>query len=95
MSDKLKKELASFEGVWRGGYYEGDPLEPLSRSGYGQIGYISVVRATYLRCIKPYVNSETVAIEIGAGRGAWTRSMLTAKEVWARIRCRHTDNHSG
>lgn len=83
MSDKLKKELASFENVWRGGYYEGNPLEPLTRSSYGQIGYMSVLRATYLRCIKPYVNAETSAVEIGAGRGAWTKSMLAAKEIWA------------
>lgn len=83
MKDKLKEELASFEGVWQGGYYEGNPLEPLSRSSYGQLGYMSVVRATYLRCIKPYVNAETVALEIGAGRGAWTKSMLAAKEIWA------------
>jgi hypothetical protein len=81
--EKLKRELVSFEGTWEGGYYEGNPLEPLSRSTYGQIGYISVLRATYLRCIKPYINAESVALEIGAGRGAWTKALLEAKEVWA------------
>jgi hypothetical protein len=33
-------------------------------------------------CIKPYVNERTVACEIGPGRGAWTRCLLPAKEVW-------------
>ncbi len=83
MTEKLKEELSSFQGLWRGGYHEGDPLNPLARSGYGQIGYMSVLRVTYLRCIKPYINAETRAIEIGPGRGAWTKTMLAAKEIWA------------
>lgn len=81
--EKLGKEIANFNKVWRGGYYEGDPLEPLARSGYAQIGYMSILHATYLRCIKPYINAETVALEIGPGRGAWTKTLLNAKEVWA------------
>lgn len=80
---KLSSELASFAEIWRGGYYEGDPLAPLARSTYRQINYMSVLHATYLRCIKPYVTPETVALEIGPGRGAWTRCMLEAREVWA------------
>lgn len=81
--EKLADEIASFEGIWEGGYYEGDPLDPLSKSTYGNCGYISVLHATYLRCIKPYIKSETLALEIGPGRGAWTKAMLGAKEVWA------------
>jgi phospholipid N-methyltransferase len=80
---KLSEEIASFEGIWNGGYYEGNPLEPLTKSTYGNYGYISILYATYLRCIKPYVKSATVALEIGPGRGAWTKAMLDAKEVWA------------
>ena len=82
-NNRLKKEIDLFEGIWQGGYYEGDPLEPVAPSNYGQIGYMSILHATYLRCIKPYVKKETVALEIGAGRGAWTRALLPAKEVWA------------
>lgn len=82
MSD-LKKEIARFEGLWQGGYYEGDPLKFLTRSSYGTYGYISILHATYLLCIKPYVNSETVALEIGPGKGAWTKALLPAKEIWA------------
>lgn len=80
--ERLQKELASFNGIWKGGYYEGDPLNPLGRSGYKQLGYMSMLHATYLRCIKPYINSETVALEIGAGRGAWTKALLPSKEVY-------------
>lgn len=43
---------------------------------------MSVLHATYLRCIKPYINEDTVALEIGAGRGAWTKALLPAKEIW-------------
>jgi len=78
----LLPQLKSFESVWHGGYYEGDPLDPLSGSSYGEYGYMSVLYATYLFCIKPYINSETIALEIGPGRGAWTKPLLEAKEVW-------------
>lgn len=80
--DKLKDEIASFEGLWEGGYYEGDPLSFLGKSSYGSYGYVSTLHATYLRCIKPYVNAETVALEIGPGRGGWTKALLPAKEIW-------------
>ncbi|HYP50014.1 MAG TPA: hypothetical protein VEQ34_03675, partial [Pyrinomonadaceae bacterium] len=82
MENRLKTEIAAFDGIWQGGYYEGDPLEPVARSNYGQIGYMSILHATYLRCIKPYIKPETAALEIGAGRGAWTRCLLPAREVW-------------
>ena len=82
MSD-LKKEIARFEGLWEGGYYEGDPLRFLSRSNYGSYGYISILHATYLLCIKPYIKPETIALEIGPGRGGWTKALLPAKEIWA------------
>lgn len=92
MSQQLAKELESFQGAWEGGYYEGDPLEPLSRSTYRQIGFMSVLHATYLRCIKPYITHDTVALEIGPGRGAWTKAMLQAQEVWAIDACSAQDN---
>ena len=80
--EKLKKELDSFQNMWPGGYYEGDPLNPLSKSTYNIIGYISVLHAVYLTCIKPYVKEGTVALEIGPGRGAWSKTMLQAQEFW-------------
>lgn len=83
MADKLTRELSSFQSLWRGGFYVGDPLDPLSRSDYGTIGYISTLHATYVTCIRPHIKPETVALEIGPGRGAWTKGMLPAREVWA------------
>jgi len=43
---------------------------------------MSILHATYLRCIKPYVNNQTVALEIGPGRGAWTKTLLPSKEIY-------------
>lgn len=83
MDERLVGEIRSFNQLWKGGYFEADPLEPLSRSSYGQVGYMSVIHASYLVCIKPYINLETIALEIGPGRGAWTKTLLSAKEVWA------------
>lgn len=77
------KELESFQSIWGGGYFEGDCLHPMARSGYGQLGFISTLHATYLRCIKPYINEETTSLEIGPGRGAWTKAILSSKEVYA------------
>jgi hypothetical protein len=80
---RLDEELNSFTGLWSGGYYEGDPLDPLGRSSYGELGFMSVLHATWLRCIKPYVGCETIALEIGPGRGAWTKTLLPCREIWA------------
>jgi hypothetical protein len=78
-------ELTQFRDLWEGGYYEGNPLDPMAPSGYGPFGYMSCLHATYLRCIKPYVSENTRVLEIGPGRGAWTRCFLArnAQEIWA------------
>lgn len=83
MTAKLTTELDSFQDLWDGGFFEGDPLDPLAKSGYGHIGFISTLHATYLRCIKPYVNANVNSLEIGPGRGAWTRALLPSREVYA------------
>lgn len=80
MATNLAVELESFQPIWKGGYFGADPLEPLD-SLYGMWGYTSMQHAIYLTCIKPYVNSQTNALEIGPGRGAWTRAMVGAREV--------------
>lgn len=82
LQERLRKELDSFQGLWKGGFKEGDPLDPMSPSSYKVLGYMSVLHVVYLVCIKPYVNRETVALEIGPGRGSWTRALLGAKEIW-------------
>jgi hypothetical protein len=89
----IKNELNFFkeQSLWKGGYFEGDPLNPNAISSYDEMGLgkideaglgkISVLHATYLHCIKPYIKN-SIALEIGPGRGGWTRCLLPAKEVW-------------
>src|SRR5688572_8177949 len=47
-NDRLRQELTSFHEVWPGGYYEGDPLDPAGASGYGRLGYLSILHVVYL-----------------------------------------------
>jgi hypothetical protein len=82
MDERLHEELASFTGLWKGGYFEGMPDDPMAKSKTGLLDFMSVMYVTYLRCIKPYVNPSTIALEIGPGRGTWTRVLLPCREVW-------------
>lgn len=61
-------------------------------SKYRRIGYISILHAVYLACIKPYINSESIVLEIGPGRGAWTKTMLNAREIWCMDAKSREDN---
>lgn len=74
--------IALWDGFWKGGYFEGDPLDPFGRSSYAQMGYVSVLHAIYQVCIRPNITPGSSVLEIGPGRGAWTRTMLAAKEIW-------------
>jgi hypothetical protein len=78
----IDEQLHAFETVWHGGFFTGDPFDDMS-SPYGLFGYTSVRHVVYLTCIRQYVTADTVALELGPGRGAWTRALLGAKEVWA------------
>lgn len=78
--DRLTSELDSFRGLWKGGFLAADPLDP-SSSLYSIFGFMSTSHATYLRCIKPYVHEESRVLEIGPGRGGWTRTFLHAQEI--------------
>lgn len=80
--NKLNSHFRGFENIWKGGYFEGDPLDPLGPSKYRRIGYISLLHAIYLACIKPYIHQDSFVLEIGPGRGAWTKTMLKVKEIW-------------
>jgi phospholipid N-methyltransferase len=84
LEERLRDELAQFKGLWKGGYYEGDPLDPLGKSSYGRMGFMSVLYATYLHCIRPYVGPTSRVLEIGPGKGAWTRTFVErgASEIW-------------
>ena len=77
MSNVPDARIQAFEKLWPGGYYEGDPLDPMGHSNYNVMGYMSVLHAVYLACIKPYIGPSTNAIEVGAGKGAWSRAILS------------------
>jgi phospholipid N-methyltransferase len=78
----VSEMVALWSGFWEGGYYEGDPRDPLGPSSYAQMGFISVLHAIYQTCIKPNIGPDSHVLEIGPGQGAWTKTMLAAKEVW-------------
>lgn len=80
--ERLRNELKSFQELWHGGFYGGNPLDPMGHSSYRLLGYMSILHVVYLTCIKPYINKNSIALEIGPGRGAWTKALLRAKEVW-------------
>ena len=82
MSVNLSEHVASFSTIWEGGYFEGNPLNPVGQNSCGFLGYVSVLNAVYHGCIRPYVNADSQVLEIGCGRGAWTRCLLPAKEIW-------------
>src|SRR5262249_43161025 len=69
----VSEMVGLWRGFWKGGYWEGDPLDPFGRSSYAQMGFISVIHAIHQVCIKPNVGAETRVLEIGPGRGAWTK----------------------
>lgn len=89
------REISDFTSEWPGGYFEGDPRDPFASSSYLSLGYISVLHATYLACIKPHVTNDTTVLEIGPGRGAWTKAILelSPKAIWAVDAA--SDEHSG
>lgn len=78
----IKAELESFQDIWPGGFFEGDPRDPVFGL-WGIVSFLGVSHAVYLGCVKPYVTPETTVLEIGCGRGAWTKLMLQARHVYA------------
>lgn len=95
IEERLSKELKSFEEVWEGGYFEGDVLDPVGNSTYGPAGFISVLYALYLIAIRAQVTSKSIVLEIGPGRGAFTKAILNhnPKEVWCldAVSAEHSD----
>jgi len=77
-------ELDAFKEVWNRGYFEGDPLDVMGPSGYRVQGYMSVLHAVYLACIRPYTHPSTHVLEIGPGRGGWSKAFVEhhAAKVW-------------
>lgn len=63
LDTRARLEIQAFHDNYPGGYCEGDPLDPMGRSSFGDGGYISMLHACYLLCIKPYVGPKM--------RGCW------------------------
>lgn len=79
LDHRLLAEIDSFQEIWRGGFFVADPLDPLApRWLESMTGHYHVI---YLACIRQWVGPDSNVLEIGCGRGAWTRSLLGAKEV--------------
>jgi len=72
---ELNAELDSFQGIWSGGFFEGNPADPVFGL-WGLTSFIGVSHAIWLACNKPHVTPTTTVLEIGCGRGAWTRCRL-------------------
>lgn len=77
----LQAELRSFQDIWPGGFFLGDPADP-AFGLWGLTSFIGVSHAIYLACIRPYVKPGGTVLEIGCGRGAWTKRMLAAREIY-------------
>jgi phospholipid N-methyltransferase len=77
--------LSNFNNAWVGGFFEGNPLDPMGSSTYGIYGYNSILYTIYMACIRPHITSDTVVLEIGPGRGAWTKTFLerNCRKVYA------------
>lgn len=69
MNDKLKTELESFQGIWHGGFWN-----DIANTDNRQLGRV------YDYCLKNRVDDSNV-LEIGCGRGSWTKNMLGAKSI--------------
>lgn len=75
----MSEFLGRFGKIWEGGYFEGDPRDPVGRNTYTIFGFVSVLYVAYLTCIKPYVRPGVTVLEIGPGRGAWTKAIAELK----------------
>jgi len=94
----MHAEIKAFEGLWPGGYWEGDPADPHTVSSYSaidmnegyasqaavraekricaeELGFLSTLHVVYLMCIRNRVRDKVV-LEIGPGRGAWSKAIL-------------------
>ena len=83
---RVKLEISSASDIWVGGYLEGNPEEPLGKTlTYGRYGYVSTLYALYRGWIAPYVNKDTVVLELGPGGGSWTKAILNLgpKHIYA------------
>jgi hypothetical protein len=80
-TSEFQAELNSFKDLWHGGFFSCNPANPAGGL-WGLTAFIGVSHAIYLACIKPHITPSTAVLEIGCGRGAWTKLMLAAREIY-------------
>ena len=77
--EKLRNEIESFYSLWKGGttlskYGWEACLEPRLENG------VNLEKIEEI-CILPYINNESVVLEIGTNGGAWLKRMMKAKKL--------------
>lgn len=84
LNERGRRELKRFvdSQVWKGGYYEGDPTDPQGNSSYSmhmkyKENMFNPLYICYLECLKPFINSNIDVLEIGPGKGAWSKAILS------------------
>jgi hypothetical protein len=80
--NKEREMIAKQDGVYKGGFLQGDPMDPYGLNEYAQLGFMNILYAVYQVCIKPYAKPGVNSVEIGPGTGAFTKAMLPSQEVW-------------
>lgn len=80
-SSELQAELHSFQDLWHGGFFACDPANPLG-GPWGITSFLGTSHAIYLACIVPHITPSTTVLELGCGRGAWTKMMIAAREIY-------------
>lgn len=75
----LTEHLASFQQIWEGGVYAGDPLQPL-QSSWGLFGYLGAPYAITLTCIGQYVDADTVALSMHCRRSTTSSGSTSASD---------------
>lgn len=91
----MSEEILRFKqsNLWEYGYCEGDPLDPLAvpnsfQNKHQHLGFAKTngkpyLNVVYRACIEPYIHANTKALELGPGRGGWTKCMLPASKIYA------------
>ena len=76
------KQFEAFDNIlWDDGFhFTGDVTDPNNqKSDFGQgITYHEI----FIKGVLPFIDKDSIVLEIGPGRGSWTKGLLTAKEVW-------------
>ena len=68
-TEKLTRELDSFQSIWSGGFFNDIKTDERKLDDL-------------LKFLKAYISDKTTVLEVGCGRGAWTKEILEAKKIY-------------